>query len=67
MMERARLKAMAKVATLTFDVMECKNDLKWDNGNGIISRDQLECCLRSTERELDIWNYILKITTNEEN
>lgn len=59
---RTYLKALAKVTTLAFDIQKCKEDLKWDSGNGPLSTEQLECCLRSAQREYDIWNYILKIT-----
>ncbi len=50
-----------------FDIRECKEDLKWDNGDGPLTTEQLQSCLRHTEREYDIWNYILKITANEKN
>ena len=64
---RVHLKALAKVTTLMFDIRECKEDLKWDNGDGPLTTEQLQSCLRHTEREYDIWNYILKITANEKN
>jgi len=64
---RVHLKALAKVTALMFDIRECKEDLKWDNGDGPLTTEQLQSCLRHTEREYDIWNYILKITANEKN
>ena len=64
---RTHLKALAKVTTLRFDIDRCKEDLRWDKGNGPLSTEQLQCCLRSAQREYEIWEYILKITTNEKN
>jgi hypothetical protein len=60
-------KATAKVITLQFDIEDYKRELKSSNGNGngALSQEQLESCLRSAERELDIWNYILKVLENE--
>jgi hypothetical protein len=65
--QRAHLKALAKVTTLAFDIKDYKEELKWHTGNGPLTTEQLESCLRQTEREHDIWNYILKITSNEKN
>lgn len=62
---RVYAKALSKTLTLAFDIKECKEELKWSNGNGPLTTEQLESCLRHTEREYDIWNYILKITSNE--
>jgi hypothetical protein len=64
---RVHLKALAKTTTLAFDIKECKDELKWHTGNGPLTTEQLEICLRHTEREYDICNYILKITSNEKN
>ena len=63
--ESAINKAAAKVMVLGFDIAEYKRDLKSGNGNGALSHDQLELCLVSAQRELDIWNYILNILENE--
>ena len=65
--ESAINKATAKVITLQFDITDYKQELKSSNGNGngALSQEQLESCLRSAERELDIWNYILKVLENE--
>ena len=64
--ERTRLKALAKVTTLGFDVADYKKELRESNGNGVVSIEQLGLCLRSAERELDIWNFILKLTNDYE-
>ncbi len=65
MNQRAHLKALAKVTTLAFDIADYKREIKGGNGNGALSQEQLESCLVSAERELDIWNYILKVLENE--
>ena len=50
---------------LQFEIEDYKRDLKGGNGNGALTHEQIELCLRSTERELDIWNYILKVLKDE--
>jgi hypothetical protein len=63
--ESAINKATAKVMVLRFEIEDYKRDLKGGNGNGALTHEQIELCLRSAERELDIWNYILKVLENE--
>jgi FtsZ-binding cell division protein ZapB len=63
--ESAINKATAKVMVLQFEIEDYKRDLKGGNGNGALTHEQIELCLRSAERELDIWNYILKVLENE--
>ena len=63
--ESAINKATAKVITLQFDIADYKREIKGGNGNGALSQEQLESCLVSAERELDIWNYVLKVLENE--
>lgn len=65
-MGRAFTKAMSKIMALEYDVKNLHEELRYDTGNGIVSRDQLELCLQSTERELDIWKLIYKLIENEE-
>jgi hypothetical protein len=64
--ERTRLKALAKVTTLGFDVADYRKELRESKGNGVLSTEQLELCLLSSQRELDIWNFILKLTNDYE-
>ncbi len=63
--ESAINKAEAKVMVLQFDIADYKRELKGGNGNGALTQEQLESCLASAERELDIWNYILKVLEDE--
>ena len=63
--ESAINKAEAKIMVLQFDIADYKRELRGGNGNGALTQEQLESCLVSAERELDIWNYILKVLENE--
>jgi|APGre2960657404_1045060.scaffolds.fasta_scaffold155572_3 hypothetical protein len=63
--EAALNKVAAKTIVLGFDIADYKRDLRDGNGNGCLTHDQLELCLRSAERELDVWNYVLNILENE--
>jgi hypothetical protein len=65
-MDRAFTKAFAKIMALEYDVKNLQEELRSDTGNGIVSHDQLELCLRSTERELDIWKLIYRLIEDEE-
>jgi len=58
-------KAEAKIMVLQFDIADYKRELRGGNGNGALTQEQLESCLASAERELDIWNYILKVLEDE--
>lgn len=63
--ESAINKAEAKIMVLQFDIADYKRELRGGNGNGALTQEQLESCLASAERELDIWNYILKVLEDE--
>jgi hypothetical protein len=58
-------KAEAKIMVLQFDIADYKRELRGGNGNGALTQEQLESCLISAQRELDIWNYILKVLEDE--
>jgi hypothetical protein len=63
--ESAINKARANIMVLRFDIADYKREVKGNGGNGALTQEQLESCLHSAERELDIWNYILNILENE--
>jgi hypothetical protein len=63
--ESAINKAKANIIVLQFDITDYKREIKGNNGNGVLTQEQLESCLHSAEKELDIWNYILNILENE--
>jgi hypothetical protein len=64
--DRALTKAMAKIVTLEYDIKKLYDELRNDTGNGIVTTSELEICLRSNERELDIWKLIYRLLENEE-
>jgi hypothetical protein len=64
--DRALTKAMAKIVTLEYDIKKLYDELRNDTGNGIVTTFELEICLRSNERELDIWKLIYRLLENEE-
>jgi|TARA_B110000259_G_scaffold172140_1_gene204293 hypothetical protein len=58
---RARDKAFAKVTLLNFEVSSLKDDVK--NGKtGGITQQELEMVYQGTKVELQVWNYIAKLT-----
>lgn len=63
---RALTKAMAKIVTLEYDIKKLQDELRNDTGNGIVSTAEIELCLRSNERELDIWKLIYRVLEKEE-
>jgi hypothetical protein len=65
-MDRALTKAMAKVVTIEYDIKKLQDELRNDTGNGVVTTTELELCLRSNERELDIWKLIYRVLEKEE-
>ena len=65
-MDRALTKAMAKIVTLEYDVKKLQDELRNDNGNGVVTTAEIELCLQSNKRELDIWRLIYNVLEKEE-
>lgn len=65
-MDRALTKAMAKIVTLEYDIKKLQDELRNDTGNGVVTTSEIELCLRSNERELDIWKLIYRVLEKEE-
>lgn len=65
MNELIMIKAMAKVHMLTIRVRELEQEIEHCFDGSLFNVDTLELMLRGTKRDLDLWNYILKLAENE--
>jgi hypothetical protein len=61
--ERALLKAVSNVTILEIDFNRMQKEYlqSSEDGNGSLSKEQLLSCLKSYERELDIWKLIARM------
>jgi len=57
---RAHDKAMAQIHANQLKVRKLKYDVEREN-TGVITMHELEICLESAKRELETWNYIMKL------
>jgi hypothetical protein len=57
LMQRAHDKALAQLTTMEYSIAELKRDIKRGTTGGV-SVEQLEACLESDQKELEVWNYI---------
>jgi hypothetical protein len=57
LMQRAHDKALAQLTTMEYSITELKRDIKRGTTGGV-SVEQLEACLESDQKELEVWNYI---------
>ena len=58
--EKAHNKAFAKIHALQIRVSKLKYDIERKN-TGVVTMHELEICLDAAKRELETWNYILKL------
>jgi hypothetical protein len=58
--ERVMDKAVGMVAMLTNKLRELNRDLESVGEDSLISRSDIELCIRGTQRELEVWNFIKK-------
>jgi len=65
MNEAAYLKIESKIQVLDRDLFKYVNELI--SGNSLTSDEHLKIIIDSTERELSIYNYILKLIINNGN
>ena len=65
MNEQALIKIQSKVMGLDRELHKLINDLI--NGKSLISDEHLTIMINSTERELSIYNHILKLLINNQN
>lgn len=63
---RASNKAFVKIHRLNIDLKNLKHDLKLQR-YGPITKEEVIRCIRSTETELKVWNYITKLIETDEN
>lgn len=56
--ERVMDKAVGMVAMLTNKLRELNKDLDAVTDESLISRTDIELCIRGTQRELEIWQFI---------
>jgi hypothetical protein len=56
--ERVMDKAVGMVAMLTNKLRELNRDLDAVTDDSLISRTDIELCIRGTQRELEVWQYI---------
>lgn len=56
-MQRAHDKALAQLTTMEYSIAELNRDIKRGTTGGV-SIEQLEACLDSDLKELEVWNYI---------
>jgi hypothetical protein len=56
--ERVMDKAVSMVAMLTNKLRELNRDLDAVTDDSLISRTDIELCIRGTQRELEIWQFI---------
>jgi len=64
MNELALIKIQSKVMGLDRELLKAVNDLI--NGKSLISDEHLTVIINSTERELNIYNHILKLIINNQ-
>jgi len=57
---KAHDKAFAKIHALQLEVRRLEYDIERKN-TGVITMHELEICLDAAKRELETWNYILKL------
>jgi hypothetical protein len=65
MNELALIKIQSKVIGLDRELHQAVNDLI--NGKSLISEEHLTVIINSTERELRVYNHILKLIINNQN
>ena len=58
--ERVMDKAVGMVAMLTNKLRELNRDLESVGEDSMISRSDIELCIRGTQRELEVWKFIKK-------
>lgn len=58
--ERVMDKAVGMVAMLTNKLRELNRDLESVGEDSLISRSDIELCIRGTQRELEVWKFIKK-------
>lgn len=58
--ERAHNKAFSKILTLQRNIDNFNDDIKSGN-TAIVPIDTLKDCVKSTERDLQTWQYIAKL------
>jgi len=58
--EKAHNKAFAKIHALQIRVSKLKYDIERKN-TGAVTLHELELCLDASKRELETWNYIMKL------
>jgi hypothetical protein len=56
--ERVMDKAVGMVAMLTNKLRELNRDLDAVTDDSLISRTDIELCIRGTQRELEVWQFI---------
>jgi hypothetical protein len=56
--ERVMDKAVGMVAMLTNKLKELNRDLDAVTDDSLISRTDIELCIRGTQRELEVWQFI---------
>ena len=56
--ERVMDKAVGMVAMLTLKLRELNRDLDAVTDESLISRTDIELCIRGTQRELEVWKFI---------
>lgn len=56
--ERVMDKAVGMVAMLTNKLRELNRDLDAVTDESLISRTDIELCIRGTQRELEVWQFI---------
>jgi hypothetical protein len=59
--ERVMDKAVGMVAMLTNKLRELNRDLDAVTDDSLISRTDIELCIRGTQRELEVWQFIKSI------
>ena len=57
---KAHDKAFSKIHALQIRVSKLKYDIERKN-TGVVTMHELEICLDAAKRELETWNYILKL------
>ena len=57
---KAHDKAFSKIHALQIRVSKLKYDIEREN-TGVVTMHELEICLDAAKRELETWNYILKL------
>ena len=65
--DRVRAKAMSRIHMLGIRIDELELEIQHAIDNALISKETLEVMLSGAKRDLELWEFILRLTDEKEN